>query len=79
MLNITKEQAISHIVNYGKTIAWTSDEPKTMFSIKYSIGEKWKIGEVDGIIVSTKYFEKAEKPYGVVTFELCGNILFMED
>jgi hypothetical protein len=77
MLNLTKQQTIDHVVRYGNTIAYETDEPQLLFDAKYHIGDNWNLGYCNGKITQIYYFPKAEKPNGIVVFELLCEFCFI--
>jgi len=69
-LYLTKSRAITHIVNHGRQVAWISYESKLKFNAKYSVGQRWQIGEVEGIVVKIEYREEEPLSMGLITFRI---------
>ena len=72
MINLTKKQATKIILENGSLVAEEVHEPKVLFDSKYlnKLGDVWMLGEVEGILVSVKWFDKVYVPYGQVVFKL---------
>ena len=70
MINLSEQQALKYIVNYGYYIAdeIICDSEKDLD--KYIIGKIVSLGDVCGKIIKKEFFPKATQPKGIVHFRI---------